>query len=250
MGVLNRSNLKLKYLKQIGLLTGIIAASFFYFLFDFGEGGSDIRLMASIAVLMSVWWMTEAIPLAATSLVPLILFPLTGILSGSETAAQYINSTIFLFMGGFLIAIAMERWNLHRRLAMKLISVFGTKPSGIILGFMIASAFLSMWASNTATAIMLLPIGLAILGKLEDNFGIANTKNFSLALLLGIAYSCSIGGIATLIGTPPNLVFQRIYSISFPDNPEIIFGEWILFGLPLSIFMLFTVWFLLTKVNL
>jgi sodium-dependent dicarboxylate transporter 2/3/5 len=142
----------------------------------------------------------------------------------------------------------MEKWNLHKRIALSVIGLSGKKASSIVFGFMIASAFISMWISNTATAVMLLPIGMAIIYKLEEEFGREKTKKFSLALMLGIAYSCSIGGISTLIGTPPNLVFMRVYKISFPNNPEILFGDWMKFALPISIVMLLFVWILLTKI--
>ena len=187
---------------------------------------------------MSTLWISEAVPLAVTSLIPLVLFPVLGILSGKATANAYINSTIFLFMGGFIIAIAMEKWNLHKRIAINLISFFGVKPQKLILGFMIAAAFISMWISNTATAVMLLPIAMSILSKIdEQSNGKANPK-FAIALMLGIAYACSVGGIGTLIGTPPNLVFQRIYAISFPDKPTIAFSQWMLYGIPLALVML------------
>ena len=197
---------------------------------------------------MSILWITEALPLAVTALIPLVLFPLTGAVSANNISEAYMNSTIFLFMGGFIIAIAMERWNLHKRIALNLIYLIGTSPSKIILGFMIATAFISMWISNTATALMILPIGLAILIKMEDQFGKENTTKFSTALMLSIAYSASIGGMGTLIGTPPNLVFARIYKISFPDQPGILFGDWMKFAIPIMITMLFITWLLLTKV--
>lgn len=231
-----------------GLLLGIILAFIVYLFLDFSSENHLQRLLASVAALMVVWWITECIPLAATSLIPLVLFPFLGILSGKTTAASYINSTIFLFMGGFIIALAMEKWELHKRIALSLISLFGKNPSQIILGFMIASAFISMWISNTATAVMLLPIGLAIIYKMEEQFGKETTKEFSLALLLSIAYACSVGGLGTLIGTPPNLVFQRVFSIQFPDRPEIVFSKWMIFALPLSLVMLIIIWLLLTKV--
>jgi sodium-dependent dicarboxylate transporter 2/3/5 len=142
----------------------------------------------------------------------------------------------------------MEKWNLHKRIAMVIISKIGGSPSMLILGFMISASFISMWISNTATAVMLLPIGISIIVKLEEEFGKEKLTNFSKALMLAIAYSCSIGGIATIIGTPPNLVFMRIYKISFPNNPQIYFGDWMWFALPIAISMLFIVWILLTKV--
>ena len=240
--------LKPLYIKGAGLFIGIALFLAVWFFLDFGAEFSDAKLVAAVAALMAAWWIFEAVPLAVTSLVPLVLFPFLGVLSSSNTATQYMNSTIFLFIGGFIIAIAMERWNLHKRIALKVIGFAGRTPSKIVLGFMVASAFISMWISNTATAVMLLPIGLAIIYKLEEEYGEEKTRKFSLALMLGIAYSCSIGGIATLIGTPPNLVFMRIYKISFPNNPEILFGNWMKFALPISIVMLIFVWILLTKV--
>ncbi|MCW8995174.1 MAG: SLC13 family permease [Psychromonas sp.] len=205
--------------------------------------------MAAIAVLMAVLWITEAIPLAATSLIPLIFFPITGILSADEIAASYINSIIFLFLGGFLIAIAMEEWSLHKRIALKIISILGGSPTSIVLGFIIAGAFLSMWISNTATALMLLPIGLAIIQKLENEFGEKRIHSFAVILFLSLAYSCSIGGIATLIGTPPNLVMIKMLNILFPEAPEISFGNWMLLALPISILMLCIVAVFLTKIS-
>ncbi|MGD8778188.1 MAG: SLC13 family permease [Ignavibacteria bacterium] len=237
----------MKNLKTVGLFLGPVIF-FVVFLFVDFSGNKNAVYTAAVACLMAAWWLSEAIPIAVTALIPLVLFPLFGILKGSSVAQSYINSTIFLFMGGFIIALAMEKWNLHKRIALHLISVFGTKPSKIILGFMIASAFMSMWISNTATAIMLLPIGLAILYKVEAQFGSDNVKNFAVSLMLGIAYACSVGGIATLIGTPPNLVFKRIYSITFPDKPEVFFGEWMIFALPLTIIILPVMWFVLTKI--
>lgn len=186
--------------------------------------------------------------MAATAFVPLVLFPFLGVLDGKTIAGAYINSTIFLFMGGFIIAVAMEKWRLHKRIALYLITKFGKSPSTIILGFMVASAFISMWISNTATAVMLLPIGLAILRNIEEEVGKEKAKNFSIALMLGIAYACSIGGISTIIGTPPNLVFHRVFEINFPDKQQIAFGEWIVFSLPLSVALLAAAWLLLVKV--
>lgn len=204
--------------------------------------------MAAVALWMAVWWITEAIPLFATSLLPLVLYPALGILGGHETAPLYVNSTIFLFLGGFVIALVMERWGLHKRIALTIITTIGGGPSRVVLGFMIAAAGLSMWISNTATAIMMLPIALAILDRMEEDHGADSIRPFAVSMLLGIAYACSIGGIATLVGTPPNLTFHRIYAITFPEAPAISFGQWMLLGLPIAIVMLVVVWFLLTHV--
>ncbi len=204
--------------------------------------------MAAVAVLMAAWWITEAVPLAATALLPLVLFPLLGITSTREIAPEYVNSTIFLFVGGFLIALAMQRWGLHRRIAVAILLAVGGGPARIVLGFMVASAFLSMWISNTATAIMLVPIGLAIVLRLEERHEPAAIRPFTVALMLGIAYGCSLGGMATLVGTPPNLVFARIYEISFPQATPVAFGPWLVMALPISAVLLGIVWLLLVKV--
>ncbi len=211
-------------------------------------GNPQTTRLAAVAVLMAVWWITEAIPLFATALLPLVLFPLLGILSGRDTAPIYVNSTIFLFLGGFMIALTMEKWNLHRRIALVIIRAIGGGPERIVLGFMVASAFLSMWISNTATAVMMMPIGMAIILQMEEEFGREQTHQFSVALMLGIAYACSVGGIATLVGTPPNLSFARIFEITFPQAPPIEFGRWILVGLPITLVLLAIVWTLLTRV--
>ena len=234
--------------KKAGLILG--AALFFLLILvgDFNPAKPQINTMAAIAVLMAVLWITEAIPLAATSLIPLIFYPVTGILSADEIASSYINSIIFLFLGGFLIAIAMEEWALHKRIALKIITILGGSPTSIILGFLIAGAFLSMWISNTATALMLLPIGLAIVQKMESEFGEKRIHSFTVILFLSLAYSCSVGGIATLIGTPPNLVMVKMLNILFPEAPEISFSNWMLLALPISILVLCAVALFLTKI--
>lgn len=229
--------------RLIGRLAGPILAIFTVILMGMEPAG----LMAGVAVLMAVWWITEALPLAATALLPLPLFPLLGIMSGRAVAPVYMNSTIFLFIGGFLIALAMERQNLHKRMALGIIHVLGGGPSRLVLGFLVSSAFLSMWISNTATAIMMLPIGMAIISRLEAMEGVERVRPITLSLLLSIAYGCSLGGIATLVGTPPNLAFSRILALTFPEAPPISFGSWILMGLPLSVLLLGLTWLLLTK---
>ena len=198
--------------------------------------------MASVAGLMVVWWITEALPLAATALLPLVLFPLLGITSGKEVATVYMNSTIFLFIGGFVLALSMQRWGLHTRIAMRIIGWFHGSAMLMLLGFMVTSAFLSMWISNTATATMLLPIGLAVYSRAAEQLNESDRQKLLTAMMLGIAYSCSIGGTGTLIGTPPNLAMQRIFQITFPDAPEISFAKWLFFALPLTVTMLVTTW--------
>jgi sodium-dependent dicarboxylate transporter 2/3/5 len=233
--------------QKIGLALGPILF-FVPILMDLDPGNPVVSRMAGVALLMATWWITEAIPLFATALMPLILFPLLGIEQGRATAPIYFNSTIVLFLGGFMIALTMEKWNLHRRIALNIIKAIGGGPSRIVLGFMLAAAFLSMWISNTATAVMMMPIGLAIVLEMEEDFGLTDSHNFSVGVMLGIGYACSVGGLSTLVGTPPNLSFQRIFEITFPNAPAISFGQWIVVGLPISVIMLSVIWVLITKV--
>lgn len=234
--------------KKIGLVLGLTLFGLILFFYHPVPDRPEVGFMAAIAALMAVFWMTEAIPLAATALIPIVLFPIGGIVDSGTIAKSYVNSIIFLFIGGFLIALSMERWNLHRRIALTIIQLIGRRADLLILGFMTASAFLSMWISNTATAVMMLPIGLAIITKMEDEFGAQKAHPLSLALILGIAYGCSIGGVATLVGTPTNLAFVRIFHESFPEAPQISFGQWLIIGLPFSLTMLGVTWWLLTRV--
>ncbi len=233
--------------KKIGLGLGIL----FFFVILALEPISEqpaANNMAAVALLMATWWITDAIALFATALLPLVLYPLLGIDSGAATAPVYFNSTIILFIGGFMIALTMEKWDLHRRIALWIIRKIGGGAGRMVLGFMVAAAFLSMWVSNTATAIMMMPIGLAIVLRMEEEFGAEDTKHFSVAIMLGIAYACSVGGVATLVGTPPNLSFSRIFQITFPEAPVISFGQWIVLGLPITVPMLSAIWLLLTQV--
>jgi len=246
----NRTKTSRSPAQKIGLYLGLFLFFTILLFFDFEPEKPAITRMAAVAALMATWWVTEAIPLFATALLPMILFPILGILKGKVTAPIYINSTIFLFLGGFMIALTMEKWNLHKRIALRIIRLIGGGPSRIVLGFMIAAAFLSMWISNTATAIMMVPIFLAVISQMEAEYGTEATHNFTMALMLGVAYACSLGGIATLVGTPPNLSFTRIFEITFPNAQPISFGQWILMGLPISATMIVIVWLLLTKVFL
>lgn len=196
----------------------------------------------AVALIMAVWWITEIVPLAVTSLLPAVLFPLLGIMDGGKVSSSYFNHVIFLFIGGFVIALAMQRWDLHRRIAIKILLLTGISPGRILLGFMISTAFLSMWISNTATTMMMIPILLSIILKLEELVGKKNVASYTTGLLLGVAYSASIGGIATLVGTPPNLSFSRIFQIYFPDAPEISFARWFFFALPISLSVFAFAW--------
>ncbi len=236
------------HIKSLGFFLGIFLFLIVWFFVDFGKEFHNAKLVAAVASLMATWWVFESVPLAVTSLIPLILFPLLGVLSSTATASQFMNTTIFLFIGGFVIAIAMEKWNLHKRIALSVILLFGRSPSKIIFGFMAATGFMSMWISNTASCLMILPIGLSIIYKIEKEFGEKSSSNFSKALMIAIAYSSTIGGIATLIGTPPNLIFLRMYKINFPNNPLMKFGEWMVFGVPLAVVMMIIAWIVLTKI--
>jgi len=212
---------------------------------DLAPDNPKITYTLAIAILMAIWWVTEAIPLAMTALLPVVLFPLFGVADGKTISAMYFNHLIFLFIGGFLMALAMERWNLHKRIAIKILIFFGISPGRILMGFMFATAFLSMWMSNTATTMMMIPIALSIIYKLEEILGKAKLGTYSVGLLLGIAYSASIGGIATLVGTPPNLSFARIANIIFPAMPEISFADWLIFAIWITLLVFAAAWSLL-----
>jgi sodium-dependent dicarboxylate transporter 2/3/5 len=244
-----------------------------------------VTRMAAVILWMAIWWMTEAIPLAATALLPILLFPFLGIMRGREISAggrvdlstatfqdgfsvrdfdvilpnvanQYMDWIILLFMGGFIIAVAVEKWNLHKRIALNILAVVGGQPHRLVLGFMLATGFLSMWLSNTATALMMMPMGMSLIllyeelnaeavqrGETVD----ARAPNFSLTLLLGIAYSASIGGFATLIGTPPNGVLLTQLPQLFPEAPDLTFSTWMMFALPMSAVYMVLAWLLLTR---
>lgn len=237
----------------IGLFLGPLLFTLTLLFFQPEGLSTEARGVLASTVWIATWWITEAIPIPATSLLPLVLFPLTNSLDMKVTASSYGDETIFLFMGGFIIALAMEKWNLHRRIAISIISLVGTNMDRIVLGFMIATGFLSMWISNTATAMMMIPIGLAIINQVAD--GLKNDTSidtspqrfaFGKALMLGIAYSASIGGIATLIGTPPNTLLagaiNKMYGI------ELSFAGWMLFGVPFAWIFIFVTWIYLVKI--
>ncbi|MGB3149291.1 MAG: SLC13 family permease [Maribacter sp.] len=234
-------------IKLFGLIMGPVL--FFLVLMFFHPEGLSTEANAILAATawIAVWWITEAIPIAVTALLPLVLFPLSGGLDLPSTSESFGHKYVFLYMGGFIIAIAIEKWNLHKRIALNIINFIGSDIRKIILGFMIATAFLSMWISNTATAVMMLPIGIAIIKQLRDNPNTIEDENliFGKALMLAIAYSASIGGVATLIGTPPNLVLAGVVLDTY--GYEITFMQWFMFGLPISIVLLLLCWKYLTR---
>jgi len=233
--------------RLLGLFLGPI--SFFLILSFFHPDGLSKEANAVLAstIWIAIWWITEAIPIAVTALLPLVLFPLSGGLDLPSTSGSFGHKYVFLYMGGFIIAIAIEKWNLHKRIALNIINFIGSDVRKIILGFMMATAFLSMWISNTATAVMMLPIGIAIIKQLRDNPDTIEDENliFGKALMLAIAYSASIGGVATLIGTPPNLVLAGVVLDTY--GYEITFVQWFMFGLPISVVLLFLCWKYLTR---
>jgi len=201
----------------------------------------------AVAAWMVTWWITEAVSISVTALLPLLLFHLLDILHIDQVSASYGSRVVFLFFGGFVLALALEKVNLHKRIALNIIKLTGTTPNRVILGFMIATAALSMWISNTASTVVMLPIAMSVIGLLindEDGFT-KNDKNFALSVMLGIAFSANAGGIATIIGTPPNVVMVGFLEDNY--NIEITFAQWILFGLPFAILMISISYFVLIK---
>ena len=196
----------------------------------------------AVALLMATWWVFEVVPLAVTALLPVVLYPLLGIMNGKTVSAVYFNDIIFLFLGGFVVALAMQRWNLHKRIALRVLLFTGSSPAKILLGFMGATAFLSMWISNTATTMMMIPILLSIIEQISVNMDKRSSSRFTVGLLLGVAYSASIGGIATLVGTPPNPMFIKVFAIMFPKGPEISFATWFIFAFPISVLVFIFAW--------
>lgn len=234
--------------KTLGLILGPLSFFLIFFLLKPKDLSQEALAILASSAWIAIWWVSEAMPIAVTSLLPIILFPLSGGMELPLTTAAFGHKYIFLYIGGFILAIAIERWNLHKRIALNIIRIIGTDTSSIILGFMLATAFLSMWISNTATAIMMLPIAAAVIKQRKDDphTEVNETEQFGKALMISIAYSSSIGGVATLIGTAPNLVLagilQELYAI------EISFTQWIVIGLPVSMILLFISWIYLTRI--
>lgn len=261
----------------IGRVLGPVLGLAVYLLLPTDAALSDeARATAAIAVMLAVWWMTEALPLAVTSLVPIVAFPVAGVLSVGDATAPYASPTVFLFMGGFMIALAMQKWNLHKRIALGVMRAIGTRPRQLILGVMVATAFLSMWVSNTATTLMMLPIGISVLSLVaakkmttatggsdgdSDSDGVSpvtgnaavselfadkDAKNFATCLMLSIAFAATIGGLATLVGSPPNLILAGFVEETY--GTSIAFVDWMKIGVPLSVVFLLVTWLLMTRV--
>ena len=228
--------------KFIGFFLGILAFLAILIFTDLEPGKPEVTSTLAVAALMAIWWITETIPLAATALVPLVLFPALGVLDGKEVSEVYINHIIFIFIGGFVMALAMEKWNLHKRIALRLLVLIGVSPGRILVGFMATSAFLSMWISNTATTMMMIPIVISIVASLEETLSNGSIKRYAMGLFIAVAYSASVGGMSTLVGSPTNLVCPRILTLLYPEAPDITFAGWLLFALPISLVMLVMVW--------
>ena len=245
--------------KLIPLILGPLVALLFYFilpdLYTTSAGISETfshaaRACAAIVLWMAIWWFTEAVPIAVTSLLPIVLFPLFGVMGSSDTLKEYANGTIFLFLGGFLIAAGIARWHLDRRIALLTIRIVGTKPQQIILGLLLSTSFISAWVSNTATATMMVPIALAVLKVVRstrEDLPIDRAEhNFGVCVLLAVAYGASLGGVLTLIGTPPNGIFARFVEQTY--NVPVSFIDWMLIALPIVVVMIVATQLLMTKV--
>lgn len=232
----------------IGLILGPLVFSLILLFFEADGLSVEAKCILASTAWMAVWWVTECVPISVTALLPIVLFPLTGGMDLSTTTAAYGHKLVFLFVGGFMIALAIEKWHLHKRLALNIIRMTGSNKSRVILGFMLATAFLSMWISNTATSIMILPVGLAIISQLKDDPNTKENENeiFGKSLMIAIAYSASIGGMATLIGTPPNMVLAGVVEESYGIKLNMF--DWMKFGVPLSSFLLVICWVYLTKI--
>lgn len=230
--------------QKVGLGLGPLLALLIFVLPAPADLAPEAWLVVGIGLWMATWWATEAIPVPATSLIPLVAFPVLGVVSITATAAPYAHPVIFLLLGGFIMAMAMQRWNLHRRIALNILSKFSATPAALIGGFMVTTALLSMWISNTATTLMMVPIALSAAAAISTTS--KEKKVFTVALLLGVAYSASIGGFGTLVGTPPNIMVRGFIEESY--GIEIGFTQWMMLGVPVVICLLPMAWVILTRV--
>jgi sodium-dependent dicarboxylate transporter 2/3/5 len=231
---------------RIGLVAGALAALGVMLLplpADMPEAG---RRTAAVTALMAVWWISEAIPIAATALVPIFAFPLLGISSTRDACAPYADPVNLFFLGGLMIAAAVERWGLHRRLALHVMSRLGGSPRRLVLGFMTATGLISMWTSNAATTMMMMPIALAVIEHF-DAAEVDTRAAFAPALMISVAYAASIGGVGTLVGTPPNVIFAGAFARLFPEAPPVGFAAWMMVGTPIAIIMTPLAWLFLTR---
>lgn len=236
------------WLHRIGLYLGPISFFAILFLVSSPDLNSEAKAMLALTSWMAIWWITEAMPIAATSFLPLIIMPLLGLLDIEKVSGNYMHPTVLLYMGGFLMATGIEKWNLHKRIALNIINLLGTNLRKIVLGFILATGFLSMWISNSATALMMLPIGLAVVNQFRVQLGKDqehHAANLGKNIMLGIAYAASIGGIATLIGTPTNSILVAVVKELY--DYSIGFNDWFAFGLPLVILLLLICWYFLVS---
>lgn len=237
-----------KMIPRLGLYLGPIVFLLIYF-FGHSDGlGVEARAMLALTAWMAIWWISEALPIAATAILPLILMPLLNILQIEDVSSNYMHPTVMLYMGGFLLATSIEKWSLHRRIALSIINLIGTDLRMIVLGFIVATGFISMWISNSATALMMLPIGLAVVNQLKTQLAKSDqlvSENFGKNIMLGIAYSASIGGLGTMIGTPTNLVFAGVIEELY--DYKLGFIQWMMFGVPLVIGLILICWFYLVN---
>jgi sodium-dependent dicarboxylate transporter 2/3/5 len=235
-----------KTTKKIGLIVGPLL--FLILIFTPLPQTSDLSIEAKIVLAatlwMALWWITEAIPIYVTALLPLVLFPSLGVTPIGDTSASYADRVVFLFLGGFLLAKAVEKSNLHTRFALHMLSIFGTNPKYIVAAFILVTGILSGWMSNTATAMLMLPIAAAVISQIHDK---KHQKQFAVCVLLSIAYSASIGGMATLIGTPPNAIFASLSKSTL--DLDVSFGQWLAIGLPISGISLFVLWIYITRIG-
>lgn len=220
----------------ISLISGPLAAIFIWLFADLDPQNALVARMAGITIWVAIWWLTEVVDLAVTSFLPLILMPVMGICDAKETAAQYMDQIIFLFIGGFILSFALEKWELHKRISLSILSAIGSSPSRILMALMITAYFISMWMSNTATVLMLYPAVLAIYMQIKQITDTDKPK-IATALLLGLAYAASIGGMATLVGTPTNMIFASYFGEHYPDNHGLSFSSWFAIGFPISLLM-------------
>lgn len=236
----------MNYSKNIKLIAGPLLAFILYLSVDLAPGKSSVTAMAAITIWMAWWWLTEMVHLAITALLPILLLPLLGIADSKTVAYQYMDPIIFLFIGGFIIAFAIEKWKLHQRIALKILMMVGTSPSRILLGVMLTSYLISMWISNTATVMMLLSAVLALIVQIEKHFKTErHSHRTASALLIGLAYAATIGGMATLVGTPTNMIFLREYTEKFPMNNDMNFFAWFKVGFPISLLLLIISFFII-----
>lgn len=235
-------------LSTIGLFLGPLSFLLILFFVEYPDLNSEALAMLALATWMAIWWITEALPIAATAFLPLIVMPILKILPIGNVSANYMHPTVMLYMGGFLMATGIEKWNLHRRIALSIINLIGTDLRTIVLGFILATGFLSMWISNSATSLMMLPIGLAVVKQFHEQLSGKKAKlsdKLGKNIMLGIAYSASIGGVATLIGTPTNTILAAVVKELY--GYSIGFNEWLLFGFPLSLILIVICWWYLVN---